>query len=91
MMGYGDEIGIIPRMSATLFDYVAANSSKLRQWKIEISYMEIYNEQVQWRRHHLEPFLAHLSAPRHLTRDVGYTIPSGCADQVLAGAWNPML
>jgi len=44
--------------------------------------------------HHSRPFLAHLSAPRHLARcthAVCCALLCTHADRVLIGAWNPMM
>lgn len=46
MMGGENDRGIIPRLCGALFDEVKQRSTNLHKWSIEISYMEIYNEQV---------------------------------------------
>ena len=45
MMGAGDEPGIIPRLCVSLFERVAATATA-SEAKVEVSYMEIYNEKV---------------------------------------------
>lgn len=46
MMGSGDNKGIIPRLCDNLFDMIAKQQSCELTYKIEVSYMEIYNEKV---------------------------------------------
>ncbi|XP_064103663.1 kinesin-like protein KIF13A isoform X4 [Macrobrachium nipponense] len=46
MMGAADTKGIIPRLCDTLFERIAADSSAHSSYKVEVSYMEIYNEKV---------------------------------------------
>ena len=47
MMGAPDQPGIIPRLCVSLFDRIAkSEKSKLGDAKVEVSYMEIYNEKV---------------------------------------------
>nr|XP_045609913.1 kinesin-like protein KIF13A isoform X3 [Procambarus clarkii] len=46
MMGAADSKGLIPRLSDTLFERIAAGASPLTSHKVEVSYMEIYNEKV---------------------------------------------
>ena len=46
MMGYEGNEGIIPRLCSALFDRIANKSSLDWQAKVEVSYMEIYNEKV---------------------------------------------
>ena len=45
-MGYEGNEGIIPRLCSALFDRIANKSSLDWQAKVEVSYMEIYNEKV---------------------------------------------
>ena len=45
-MGYDGDQGIIPRLCSVLFERIAAKSSLDWQAKVEVSYMEIYNEKV---------------------------------------------
>lgn len=40
------EFGIVPRLCSDLFVHVAEHSSDLLSFSVEVSYMEIYNEQV---------------------------------------------
>ncbi|XP_047368285.1 kinesin-like protein KIF13A isoform X7 [Vespa velutina] len=46
MMGSGDQKGIIPRLCDNLFDMIAKQQSSQLTFKVEVSYMEIYNEKV---------------------------------------------
>eukprot|EP00698_Gefionella_okellyi_P012000 TRINITY_DN3208_c0_g1_i1.p1 TRINITY_DN3208_c0_g1~~TRINITY_DN3208_c0_g1_i1.p1 ORF type:complete len:939 (+),score=213.43 TRINITY_DN3208_c0_g1_i1:46-2862(+) len=47
MMGYGDQLGIIPLGCAELFRRIEENhESSIKYW-VETSYLEIYNEQIQ--------------------------------------------
>ncbi|KAF0288712.1 Kinesin-like protein KIF13A [Amphibalanus amphitrite] len=46
MMGGHDSRGLIPRLCDTLFDRVADRSDPGLTHKVEVSYMEIYNEKV---------------------------------------------
>ncbi|XP_043288221.1 kinesin-like protein KIF13A isoform X4 [Venturia canescens] len=46
MMGSGDNKGIIPRLCDNLFDLIAKQQSFELSYKVEVSYMEIYNEKV---------------------------------------------
>ncbi|XP_070160505.1 kinesin-like protein KIF13A isoform X7 [Polyergus mexicanus] len=46
MMGSGDNKGIIPRLCDNLFDIIAKQQSSELTYKVEVSYMEIYNEKV---------------------------------------------
>lgn len=46
MMGAADNKGLIPRLCDTLFERIALNSSCHTSHKVEVSYMEIYNEKV---------------------------------------------
>ncbi|XP_077990731.1 kinesin-like protein KIF13A [Glandiceps talaboti] len=41
------EKGLIPRLCDCLFDYIAKNEDITLQFKVEVSYMEIYNEKVR--------------------------------------------
>ena len=45
-MGYEGNEGIIPRLCSVLFDRIASKTSPSWQAKVEVSYMEIYNEKV---------------------------------------------
>ncbi|XP_076381671.1 kinesin-like protein KIF13A isoform X6 [Megalopta genalis] len=46
MMGSGEHKGIIPRLCDNLFDMIAKQQSSELTYKVEVSYMEIYNEKV---------------------------------------------
>ncbi|CAE1165968.1 KIF13 [Acanthosepion pharaonis] len=46
MMGTADEKGIIPRLCDALFEKIASNDDPELTYKVEVSYMEIYNEKV---------------------------------------------
>lgn len=45
-MGAQDNKGIIPRLCDSLFDLIAKRQSVELSYKVEVSYMEIYNEKV---------------------------------------------
>ncbi|MBN3306663.1 KI13A protein, partial [Amia calva] len=46
MMGNGDQPGLIPRLCCSLFERVS-KEDKSHSFKVEVSYMEIYNEKVR--------------------------------------------
>ncbi len=46
MMGYENNEGVIPRLCSALFERIAAKTCQSWQAKVEVSYMEIYNERV---------------------------------------------
>ena len=46
MMGSRDQTGIIPRLCNNLFERIDEMSTPENQTKVEVSYMEIYNEKV---------------------------------------------
>ncbi|ENN74255.1 hypothetical protein YQE_09227, partial [Dendroctonus ponderosae] len=46
MMGSQDNKGIIPRLCDTLFGLIAERQNSELSYKVEVSYMEIYNERV---------------------------------------------
>lgn len=46
-MGSQDNKGIIPRLCDSLFDQIAKQQSTELTYKVEVSYMEIYNEKVK--------------------------------------------
>lgn len=46
MMGTQDNKGIIPRLCDYLFDLIAERQNSELMYKVEVSYMEIYNEKV---------------------------------------------
>lgn len=45
-MGTQEQKGIIPRLCDLLFDLIAKQQSPTLMYKVEVSYMEIYNEKV---------------------------------------------
>ncbi|KAL4629764.1 kinesin-like protein KIF13A isoform X4 [Arapaima gigas] len=47
MMGSGDQPGLIPRLCGSLFERVSKENSNTLSFKVEVSYMEIYNEKVR--------------------------------------------
>lgn len=47
MMGSQDNKGIIPRLCDSLFGLIAKQQSSQLSYKVEVSYMEIYNEKVR--------------------------------------------
>ncbi|XP_068070379.1 kinesin-like protein KIF13A isoform X4 [Danio rerio] len=47
MMGSGDQPGLIPRLCCSLFERVSTQQSDSNSFKVEVSYMEIYNEKVR--------------------------------------------
>lgn len=47
MMGAGEQPGIIPRFCTELFDRISKAASDEKLFKVEVSYMEIYNEKVR--------------------------------------------
>lgn len=46
MMGAQDNKGLIPRLCDALFEIIAKQQSSELSYKVEVSYMEIYNEKV---------------------------------------------
>lgn len=46
MMGSIENQGIIPRLCDALFDRIAKKQNTELTFKVEVSYMEIYNEKV---------------------------------------------
>jgi kinesin family protein 13 len=46
MMGTMEEKGIIPRLCDALFDRIARLENETTSFKVEVSYLEIYNEKV---------------------------------------------
>lgn len=46
MMGTQENKGIIPRLCDSLFALIAKQQSSELIYKVEVSYMEIYNEKV---------------------------------------------
>lgn len=47
MMGTGEQTGIIPRLCDALFEHIGTNDDPETSYKVEVSYMEIYNEKVR--------------------------------------------
>ncbi|KAM8870194.1 kinesin-like protein KIF13A isoform 2-T2 [Spinachia spinachia] len=47
MMGNGDQPGLIPRLCCSLFERVHREENEGHTFKVEVSYMEIYNEKVR--------------------------------------------
>lgn len=45
MMGSHDQPGLIPRLCQVLFDRIETNGGN--SFKVEVSFMEIYNEKVR--------------------------------------------
>lgn len=45
-MGCKDDKGLIPRLCDDLFERIARNEDSNTSYKVEVSYMEIYNEKV---------------------------------------------
>lgn len=46
-MGTREQKGIIPRLCDQLFEWIASNKDDQLTHKVEVSYMEIYNEKVR--------------------------------------------
>src|SRR4051794_27269307 len=47
MMGYGEDKGIIPRTCNALFEKIEERSEPHLTYRVEVSYIEIYNEKVR--------------------------------------------
>uniref|UniRef100_A0A4W6DMY7 Kinesin family member 13A n=1 Tax=Lates calcarifer TaxID=8187 RepID=A0A4W6DMY7_LATCA len=47
MMGNGEQPGLIPRLCCSLFERVHREANEAHTFKVEVSYMEIYNEKVR--------------------------------------------
>ncbi|XP_068178876.1 kinesin-like protein KIF13A isoform X2 [Antennarius striatus] len=47
MMGNGEQPGLIPRLCCSLFERVHTEENDAHTFKVEVSYMEIYNEKVR--------------------------------------------
>uniref|UniRef100_A0A665VKJ4 Kinesin family member 13A n=1 Tax=Echeneis naucrates TaxID=173247 RepID=A0A665VKJ4_ECHNA len=47
MMGNGEQPGLIPRLCCSLFERVHREANEGHTFKVEVSYMEIYNEKVR--------------------------------------------
>lgn len=47
MMGTADQPGLIPRLCSALFERTQKEETDELSFKVEVSYMEIYNEKVR--------------------------------------------
>ncbi|XP_076999555.1 kinesin-like protein KIF13A isoform X4 [Tamandua tetradactyla] len=47
MMGNAEQLGLIPRLCCALFQRISLEQSESQTFKVEVSYMEIYNEKVR--------------------------------------------
>lgn len=47
MMGTADQPGLIPRLCSGLFERTQKEENEEQSFKVEVSYMEIYNEKVR--------------------------------------------
>lgn len=47
MMGTADQPGLIPRLCSGLFERTQREENEEQSFKVEVSYMEIYNEKVR--------------------------------------------
>ncbi|RCI03923.1 kinesin-like protein Klp8, partial [Rhizopus stolonifer] len=47
MMGYGEDKGITPRTCSELFNRINSNTDPNLTYRVEVSYIEIYNEKVR--------------------------------------------
>lgn len=47
MMGSDDNKGLIPRLCESIFEKINSDTSKNHSFKVEVSYIEIYNEKVR--------------------------------------------
>ncbi|KAJ6664479.1 hypothetical protein lerEdw1_007136 [Lerista edwardsae] len=47
MMGNTEQLGLIPRLCCALFQRITLEENDLHTFKVEVSYMEIYNEKVR--------------------------------------------
>ncbi|XP_058526069.1 kinesin-like protein KIF13B isoform X3 [Ochotona princeps] len=47
MMGTADQPGLIPRLCSSLFERTQKEENEEQSFKVEVSYMEIYNEKVR--------------------------------------------
>ncbi|EDL41031.1 kinesin family member 13A, isoform CRA_b, partial [Mus musculus] len=47
MMGHAEQLGLIPRLCCALFQRIALEQNESQTFKVEVSYMEIYNEKVR--------------------------------------------
>ncbi|KAI6054567.1 KIF13A [Marmota monax] len=47
MMGHSEQLGLIPRLCCALFKRISLEQNESQTFKVEVSYMEIYNEKVR--------------------------------------------
>uniref|UniRef100_A0A8C3E4S2 Kinesin family member 13A n=1 Tax=Corvus moneduloides TaxID=1196302 RepID=A0A8C3E4S2_CORMO len=47
MMGNAEQLGLIPRLCCALFQRISVEENQSHTFKVEVSYMEIYNEKVR--------------------------------------------
>ncbi|RLW04425.1 hypothetical protein DV515_00005855 [Chloebia gouldiae] len=47
MMGNAEQMGLIPRLCCALFQRISVEENESHSFKVEVSYMEIYNEKVR--------------------------------------------
>lgn len=47
MMGTADQPGLIPRLCSGLFERAQKEENEEQSFKVEVSYMKIYNEKVR--------------------------------------------
>ncbi|XP_030408361.1 kinesin-like protein KIF13A isoform X6 [Gopherus evgoodei] len=47
MMGNAEQLGLIPRLCGALFQRISVEENDSQTFKVEVSYMEIYNEKVR--------------------------------------------
>ena len=47
MMGNAEQRGLIPRLCCALFQRISLEQNESQTFKVEVSYMEIYNEKVR--------------------------------------------
>ncbi|KAM5320766.1 kinesin-like protein KIF13A isoform 4-T4 [Glossophaga mutica] len=47
MMGNAEQLGLIPRLCCALFKRISLEQNESQTFKVEVSYMEIYNEKVR--------------------------------------------
>ncbi|KFP03466.1 Kinesin-like KIF13A, partial [Calypte anna] len=47
MMGNAEQLGLIPRLCCALFQRISVEENESHSFKVEVSYMEIYNEKVR--------------------------------------------
>ena len=47
MMGSHDNQGLIPQLCSKLFEQIQSETQEDKTFKVEVSYIEIYNEKVR--------------------------------------------